>query len=122
MQPGFDYYEQKPVKAGMDPNMLHQRNGSFANGSRNNDFASPMNGGASSNYMPNGSMGNQSQNGMPNMNSSVNDLDQLRQESKLRLKAGVPYQPNENSTQTNSRSAPGYKDISYYTGSGIKHN
>ena len=59
MQPGFDYYEQKPVKAGMDPNMLQQRNGSFANGSRNNDFA-PMNGGTSSNYMPNGSMGNQS--------------------------------------------------------------
>lgn len=78
MQPGWDYFEQKPVKAGMDPNMFQQSNGSLANGSRNNDFGNPINGGTSSNYMPNGSMGNQSQNGMPNANSSVNDLDQLR--------------------------------------------
>ena len=82
MQPGFDYFENRPVKAGVpngvpNDNMYHQRTGSLPKGSRNNEFGNPMNGGGMSagNYHQNGSMANTSMNGMPNINSSVNDLD-----------------------------------------------
>lgn len=64
---------------------------------------------------------------MGNLNSSVNDLDVLRHESKLRLKNGVAYQPQQQpmqqydpSTQSQTRTQPGHKDISYYTGSNMK--
>ena len=89
MYPNMDFYDQKPVKSGNDNMYTHSKN-SIANGSRNNEIDRPQFN-TGSNHNQNGSFVNQSLNGMNNLNSSVNDLDQLRHESKLRIKSGVPY-------------------------------
>jgi hypothetical protein len=124
--PGYQYYENRPVKAGNN-NTFGQRNNSFTTPSRigGNNMAPLHNSvrqaqGSFIQPSPIQGYGN-AMNTSGNLNSSVNDLDVLRQESKLRLKSGIPYKPQQQqydpSTQSNTGTQPGpLKDISYYTG------
>ena len=58
-------------------------------------------------------------------NNSQSKLDALRNESRVRLRQNIPYQPNQADNQLRSgrdQTPTQNKDLSYYTGSSSKPN